>query len=188
MDLSIQQVEKSTRETVVIAQGVRDEAQEGKDAADATIAGIGGIRESSGTTFTSISRLSERVAAIGSIVSVIEELTEQTNLLALNSAIIAAQAGVHGKGFAIVADEIKELANRTKRSTTEIAGLIEGIREETGRTVAAIKTTEQRVAEGETLSRRSGDALDRIVASVQVVTGQITGDCPGCGGAGQGQP
>ena len=71
MDLSIQQVEKSTRETVVIAQGVRDEAQQGKDAADATIAGIGGIRESSGTTFTSISRLSERVAAIGSIVSVI---------------------------------------------------------------------------------------------------------------------
>jgi methyl-accepting chemotaxis protein len=173
MDISLQRVEKSIHETSDIAKGVRQEALEGKESAEATIAGIGGIRHSSGNTYSSINRLSERVAAIGNIVSVIEELTEQTNLLALNSAIIAAQAGEHGKGFAIVAGEIKQLANRTKGSTQEIAELIQGIREETGKAVEAIKVTEERVADGEQLSRRSGEALNRIVASVQVVTDRV---------------
>lgn len=175
MDVSIQQVEKSSRETVTIAEGVREEAREGKEAVDATILGIGEIRNSSGETFNSISRLSDRVAAIGKIVLVIDELTEQTNLLALNSAIIAAQAGEHGKGFAIVSGEIKELANRTKRSTREIEELIQGIREETDQAVTAIRATEERVADGEQLSRRSGEALSRIVNGVQVVTEQING-------------
>ena len=173
MDVSIQHVEKSTRETVAAAVEVREDARHGQEAVEATIRGIGEIRTSSGNTFTSISRLSERVAAIGKIVSVIDELTEQTNLLALNSAIIAAQAGEHGKGFAIVSEEIKELANRTKRSTREIDGLIQGIREETDQAVAAIRATEDRVADGEQLSRRSGEALNRIVTGVQVVTDQI---------------
>ena len=173
MDVSIQHVEKNTRETVAAAVEVREDARHGQEAVEATIHGIGEIRTSSGTTFGSISRLSDRVAAIGKIVSVIDELTEQTNLLALNSAIIAAQAGEHGKGFAIVSEEIKELANRTKRSTREIDGLIQGIREETDQAVAAIRTTEDRVADGEQLSRRSGEALNRIVTGVQVVTDQI---------------
>jgi methyl-accepting chemotaxis protein len=173
MDLSIRQVEKSVRETTQVAATVREEAHKGKEAVEATIAGIDDIRTSSGATYASISRLSERVAAIGKIVSVIEELTEQTNLLALNSAILAAQAGEHGKGFAIVSSEIKGLADRTRRSTMEIVGLIQGIREETGKAVTAIRTTEERVADGEQLSHRSGDALNRIVASVQVVTDQV---------------
>jgi methyl-accepting chemotaxis protein len=173
MDRSIQQVEKSTRETVAVAEGVREEAKKGKEAVEATILGIGEIRTSSGNTYSSISRLSERVAAIGNIISVIEEVTEQTNLLALNSAIIAAQAGEHGKGFAIVSQEIKELANRTRRSTKEIGELIQGITEETNQAVSAIRATEERVADGEQLSRRSGDALNRIVASVQAVTIQV---------------
>jgi methyl-accepting chemotaxis protein len=173
MEISIQHVEKSTRETVAAAVEVQEDARHGQEAVEATIRGIGEIRTSSGNTFTSITRLSERVAAIGKIVSVIDELTEQTNLLALNSAIIAAQAGEHGKGFAIVSGEIKELANRTKRSTREIEGLIQGIREETDQAVAAIRTTEDRVADGEQLSRRSGESLNRIVTGVQVVTDQI---------------
>jgi methyl-accepting chemotaxis protein len=173
MDVSLQHVEKSTRGTVAAAVEVQEDARHGQEAVEATIRGIGEIRTSSGNTFTSITRLSERVAAIGKIVSVIDELTEQTNLLALNSAIIAAQAGEHGKGFAIVSGEIKELANRTKRSTTEIEGLIQGMREETAQAVAAIRITEDRVADGEQLSRRSGDALNRIVTGVQLVTDQI---------------
>ena len=173
MDLSIRQVEKSVREATQVAATVREEAHSGQEAVEATIAGIDDIRNSSGAAHDSISRLSERVAAIGKIVSVIEELTEQTNLLALKSAIIAAQAGEHGRGFAIVSGEIKELANRTKRSTMEIVELIQGIRAETGKAVTAIRTTEERVADGEQLSHRSGEALNRIGASVQVVTGQV---------------
>ena len=173
MDRSIRQVERSVREATQVAASVREVAQTGKEAVEATIAGIGDIRASSGATYASILRLSERVESISKIVSVIEELTEQTNLLALNSAILAAQAGEHGKGFAVVSSEIKDLANRTKSSTAEIVGLIQGISEETGKAVTAIRATEDRVAGGEQLSHRSGEALNRIVASVGVVTGQV---------------
>jgi methyl-accepting chemotaxis protein len=173
MDSSIKQVESSARETVTISGQVQDDAQQGKAAVEATIAGINEIRSSSKRTFDSISTLSERVAAIGRILSVIDGIAEQTNLLALNSAIIAAQAGEHGKGFAIVAGEIKELANRTRQSTMEIAELIKGVREETGKAVEAIRQTEEKVAEGESLSQNSGAALYKIVNGVQMAAGQV---------------
>jgi methyl-accepting chemotaxis protein len=168
MDVSIKQVEQNAGETAAISAAVLRDAETGKEAVDATIDGIDQIRISSRNTFDSIDTLSNRVSAIGSILSVIDEIAEQTNLLALNSAIIAAQAGEHGKGFAIVAAEIKGLANRTRRSTMEIADLIAAVREETAKAVAAIRLTEQKVVEGETLSRRSGEALGKIVSGVEM--------------------
>jgi len=168
MDASNKQVEQNARETATISDEVLMDAEQGKSAVEATIKGIDEIRQSSSSTYSSINSLSERVAAIGSILSVIDEIAEQTNLLALNSAIIAAQAGEHGKGFAIVAGEIKGLANRTRQSTMEIASLIEGVQEETAKAVNAIRQTEGKVSEGEVLSRRSGEALGKIVAGVQM--------------------
>jgi len=168
MDASNKQVEQNARETASISDEVLMDAEQGKSAVEATIKGIDEIRQSSSSTYSSINSLSERVAAIGSILSVIDEIAEQTNLLALNSAIIAAQAGEHGKGFAIVAGEIKGLANRTRQSTMEIASLIEGVQEETAKAVTAIRQTEGKVSEGEVLSRRSGEALGKIVAGVQM--------------------
>ncbi len=168
MDASNKQVEQNARETASISDEVLLDAELGKSAVEATIKGIDAIRHSSSSTYSSISTLSERVSAIGSILSVIDEIAEQTNLLALNSAIIAAQAGEHGKGFAIVAGEIKGLANRTRQSTMEIASLIEGVQEETAKAVTAIRQTEEKVSEGEVLSKRSGEALGKIVAGVQM--------------------
>lgn len=173
MDQSIRQVEQSTLETATISENVQEEAKMGKAAVEATISGIDEIRRSSRNTFSSIRSLTDSVAEIGKILSVIDGLAEQTNLLALNSAIIAAQAGEHGRGFAIVAGEIKVLANNTKKSTMEIAELIGRVRQETEKAMKAIEITEQRVAEGEQLSHRSGDALNRIVASVQMVADQV---------------
>jgi len=170
MDASNKQVEQNARETASISDEVLKDAESGKSAVEATITGIEEIRHSSRSTFSSINNLSERVLAIGSILSVIDEIAEQTNLLALNSAIIAAQAGEHGKGFAIVAGEIKGLANRTRQSTMEIAALIEGVQEETAKAVTAIRQTEEKVSEGEILSRKSGDALGKIVAGVQMAS------------------
>lgn len=170
MDASNKQVEQNARETASISDEVLLDAELGKSAVEATIKGIEEIRNSSSSTFASINSLSGRVAAIGSILSVIDEIAEQTNLLALNSAIIAAQAGEHGKGFAIVAGEIKGLANRTRQSTMEIASLIEGVQEETAKAVSAIRQTEDKVSEGEVLSRRSGDALGKIVGGVQMAS------------------
>ena len=132
--------------------------------------GLSEIKRSSGITYEVITTLSGRASDIGAILSVIDEVAEQTNLLALNAAIIAAQAGEHGKGFAVVADEIKELAERTSSSTREIALVIRGVQEETQRAVEAINQAEKSIAEGEMLSHKSGEALNKIVGGVKKST------------------
>jgi methyl-accepting chemotaxis protein len=115
------------------------------------------------------------VGEIGSILSVIEEVTSQTNLLALNAAIIAAQSGDHGKGFMVVADEMKELADRTDSSTREIAEVIKGVQREAGRAVEAIASAGQSIEQGELLSRKSGDVLNKIVADVKLAGERVDG-------------
>lgn len=173
LDASIKQVEKNALETAAISEDVRQDAELGQEAVEATIFGIGEIRRSSRTTAAAIENLSARAVDIGKILSVIDDVAEQTKLLALNASIIAAQAGEHGKGFAVVADEIKELARRTSSSTREIAGIITGVQEETAQAVTAIRQAEQRIAEGEALSQRSGEALNKIVDGVQMATSRV---------------
>jgi methyl-accepting chemotaxis protein len=173
MDISIKQVEQNAQGAAAVTEAVRSDALTGQEAVAATISGIGEIKASSQLTFDSIDSLSKRVKAIGTIISVINEVAEQTNLLALNSAIIAAQAGEHGKGFAVVADQIKRLAMRTRNSTEEIADLITAIQKETGQAVTAINATEQRIADGERLSQRSGEALQKIVNGMEVALQQV---------------
>ena len=174
MDGSIKQVERNALNTAAISEEVRNDAETGRASVEATISGIGEIRRSSRITFEAIQNLSLRAGNIGKIILVIDELAEQTNLLALNASIIAAQAGEHGKGFAVVAEEIKELARRTGNSTREITDIIKGVQEETERAVKAINLSEQRIVEGEQLSHRSGAALNKIVAGVQMATDQVS--------------
>ena len=173
MDSAIHQVEKNAMDTSVISEEVRRDAEIGRASVEATIKGMQEIRRSSGITSEVIVTLSEKADDIGTILSVIDEVAEQTNLLALNAAIIAAQAGDQGKGFAVVADEIKELADRTSSSTREIALLIKGVQEETRRAVEAINLAEKSIAEGERLSEKSGEALNKIVGGVKKATEQI---------------
>lgn len=167
MGCSIQQVEQNATETAAISVKVLQGAEEGKASVEATITGMEEIRSASSITSEVIATLSERVTNIGTILSVIDEVTGQTSLLALNAAIIAAQAGEHGKGFMVVADEIKDLAERTSSSTQEIAAVIKGVQQETARAVEAIKLSEGKIAEGELLSRKSGEALVNIVGEVK---------------------
>jgi methyl-accepting chemotaxis protein len=173
MDSSIKQVEKNVMETAGIAEEVRRDAETGRNAVEATIAGINEIRRASGITYEVINTLSVRAHDIGTILSVIDEVAEQTNLLALNAAIIAAQAGEHGKGFAVVADEIKELAERTSSSTREIAKVIRGVQDETQRAVDAIAQAEKSIADGEVLSQKSGEALNKIFSGVKQSTDRM---------------
>jgi methyl-accepting chemotaxis protein len=173
MDSSIKQVEKNVMETAGIAEDVRKDAEVGRNAVEATIAGINEIRRASGITYEVINTLSVRAHDIGTILSVIDEVAEQTNLLALNAAIIAAQAGEHGKGFAVVADEIKELAERTSSSTREIAKVIRGVQDETQRAVDAIAQAEKSIADGEVLSQKSGEALNKIFSGVKQSTDRM---------------
>jgi methyl-accepting chemotaxis protein len=173
MDSAIKEVERNAIETVAIADEVRRDAESGRNAVEATIVGMNEIRESSRVTATVIETLSTRVGDIGTILSVIDEVAEQTNLLALNAAIIAAQAGEHGKGFAVVADEIKDLAERTSSSTREITEVIRGVQDETQRAVEVIDQTEQRIAKGELLTNKAGEALNKIVAGISRSNSQM---------------
>jgi methyl-accepting chemotaxis protein len=173
MDATIRQVEESAQSAATITTLVLSDAEEGKKSVEATITGIGEIRRSSAITVEVIDDLSRRAREIDAILAVIDEVAAQTNLLALNAAIIAAQAGDQGKGFSVVAEEIKQLADRTSHSTREIAELIKGVQQGTERAVQAIRSAEASIAEGESLSGKSGEALAKICDGTSRAASQV---------------
>jgi methyl-accepting chemotaxis protein len=174
MERSVRQIEQSAQTTARISVDVLRDAELGNTSVESTISGIYQIRSASHTVEQAVGNLSVYAARIGTILQVIDEVTEQTKLLALNASIIAAQAGEHGKGFGVVAHEIKELARRTTASTRQIAEIVNGVKGETEKAVMAITLSEQAVAEGEQLSQRSGAALHKIVRGVKVATEQVS--------------
>src|SRR5205814_8709423 len=110
-----------------------------------------------------IARLGDRSVAIGKILNVIDDVAEQTNLLALNAAILAAQAGEYGKGFSVVAAEIRELSERTASSTREIANLIRAVQDEVSNALQAMASGSRLVEDGVSLSHEAGRALNNIL-------------------------
>ena len=173
MDTSIRHVGENASSTAEIVRHVLLEAEAGRESVQATIAGISEIRNASRTTADVIHELSASAVDISAILRVIDEVTVQTNLLALNAAIIAAQAGEHGKGFAIVADEIKQLADRTKESTREIANVIARVLEKTDLAVKTIAVSRQSIESGADLSRHAGEVLDTIYSRVKSSSSQV---------------
>jgi methyl-accepting chemotaxis protein len=173
-DTSIRQIEAYAKESAAISDKLRGDAETGKRAVEETIAGIDVIIQASRTTADAISDLSHKAQSIGSIVTVIDEIAGQTNLLALNASIISAQAGEHGKGFGVVAAEIKQLAERTGRSTKEIADTVKGIQEQMKRAVAAIQASEESIKAGGKLSLKAGDALGKVVGGVTQTAQQMS--------------
>lgn len=124
-------------------------------------------------TAQQVEGLGVRSEEIGAIVGTIEDIADQTNLLALNAAIEAARAGEQGRGFAVVADEVRALAERTTRATKEIAGMIRAIQSETRLAVASMEEGVHEVETGTTEAARSGSALQQILDQINEVTGQI---------------
>src|SRR5512135_1629229 len=128
-----------------------------------TIDGMNRMETTARRTADVVNRLGGRAESIGSILTVIEDITDQTSLLALNAAILAAQAGEHGKGMSVVATEIRELANRTAASTQEISKLIVAVQEDSREAVAVMGKGVQLTTEGTRLAREAGDALQKIL-------------------------
>ena len=116
----------------------------------------------------------ERSLEIGAIIEVINEIATQTNLLALNAAIEAARAGEQGKGFAVVADEVRKLAERAARATKDITGLIKGIQVETSEAVTVMEEGTREVEEGTKLADQAGAALREIEQIVQQTASLVT--------------
>ncbi len=165
MDASTKQIEANATETFNIANRVMSDAKEGVSAVNITIEGMKQIREASNHVAETIGSFVQKVDDIGKILSVIEEVTAQTNLLALNAAIIASQSGEYGKSFAVVADEIKELSERTAASTKEIATIIRAVQTESIQAKESVVSGNATVEKGSELANKAGAVLMKISES-----------------------
>lgn len=165
MSASIAQVETNAARSYDLTLAVTDAAESGMRAVRETIEGMEHIRQSVVETSSVIARLGERSVAIGKILNVIEDVAEQTNLLALNAAILAAQAGEYGKGFSVVAGEIRDLSERTASSTRDIAGLIRAVQGEVDNALRTTSAGSALVETGVSLSHEAGKALNKILDS-----------------------
>jgi methyl-accepting chemotaxis protein len=173
MDRAIHEVGEHVRGASDLTQRVTESAEEGSTAVMATIQGIAVIRDQTQGAKQALEGLAERVSEIGEIATVIGGVSDETNLLSLNAAIIAAQAGEHGKAFAVVADQVKTLAQRTSESAKQIEEMIRGVQAESAHAVRTMATGIESVEEGVSRSRIAGEALETIrttahEASVQV--------------------
>ncbi len=163
---SIKEVEQHARESAALSEKVTEDASTlGVASIGKTMEGMRNIKAAVEKTSETIHKLGGRSDEIGNILTVIEEITDQTTLLALNAAILAAQAGEHGKGFSVVAGEIKDLAERTAFSTQEIAQLIQSVRQEVKEAVDSMEDGMTSVNEGLKLTKDASTALHKILES-----------------------
>jgi len=163
---SVREVESRSKESAELSEQVKcDAATFGMTSIEKTINGMQQIKRSVEKTADYIQKLGGRSEEIGKILNVIDDITDQTTLLALNAAILAAQAGEHGKGFSVVADEIKQLADRTSLSTQEIGNLIQSVQQEVSDAIDAMKEGLKSVETGFKVTSEAADALRKIVES-----------------------
>lgn len=155
------------------AQRASQSATNGSLVVNATISVMGQIAEKVQESARTVESLGARSDQIGAIIGTIEDIADQTNLLALNAAIEAARAGEQGRGFAVVADEVRALAERTTRATREIGEMIKAIQNETKGAVASMEQGVRQVEAGTIEAAKSGDALRDILDQVNDVALQV---------------
>jgi methyl-accepting chemotaxis protein len=165
MDSTVEELRQASQSTAEISRQVREDAEAGGDAVTRTLEGINLSDELTSRAAQTLDELQRSVGQISQILNVIEEITGRTNLLALNAAIIAAQAGEHGAGFTVVADEIRQLADRTRGSTKEIANIIKTVQNGSRQAVQRMHEGVAKVRDNVQLAREASQSLSKIVSS-----------------------
>jgi methyl-accepting chemotaxis protein len=149
------------------------DAQLGKEAINATENSMNKIKESNNLSYTALNELTADIKSVSKILKVIEDIAEETALLALNAAIIAAQSGEQGKSFAVVAEEIKELAERTGLSTKEISNIIQNILTKSDKATSAINQSTKAIQEGVELTSQTGEIFKKILSSIEMADERV---------------
>ncbi len=173
MSQTIMEVARNASDAAEISKEASDIAIKGKDSVEKTVQGILNVSETVKNAASTITELGKSSSEIGNIIRVIDDIADQTNLLALNAAIEAARAGEQGRGFAVVADEVRKLAERTGKATKEIASMIKKIQSETERSVESINLGMTEVEGGVRLAEEAMEALQRIVNTVQMTVDRV---------------
>ncbi|WP_375154413.1 methyl-accepting chemotaxis protein [Pseudomonas sp. Q2-TVG4-2] len=166
-------VDEVARNAVATSEASRESdstAQHGRQQVIKTVESIGLLAGDVTTTATQVEHLAGQVRDISKVLDVIRSIAEQTNLLALNAAIEAARAGEAGRGFAVVADEVRALAHRTQQSTQEIEQMIGDVHQGTDKAVQAMQASNERARSTLDVARTAGEALDNITRAISQIS------------------
>ena len=174
MSSTVMQVSDNSNKAAEAARKAAETAKRGGNIVDDTLTKMRVIADSVSATARKMEELGKSSDQIGRIIGVIDDIADQTNLLALNAAIEAARAGEQGRGFAVVADEVRKLAERTTSATKEIAQMIKNIQDETKVAVSAMEQGTKQVEEGVMSTAQAGDALKEIIMMADQVGEMIT--------------
>ena len=173
MAAGVEQVAANAQSVVAASEQTRASAEHGAIAVRETVAGMTEIQQVVADAAHKVDELGKLSEKIGAVVETIDDIAEQTNLLALNAAIEAARAGEHGRGFAVVADEVRKLAERSQRETRAIGELIRDVQHGTRDAVQAMEAGSERVEAGAARADQAGTALDAILVAVESSTASI---------------
>jgi methyl-accepting chemotaxis protein len=175
MNSTILEVARNAGDAAATAGQANSMAATGADLVDKVIAVMGSVSEKAAGLKAEMRGLGEQAQGIGQIMQVISDIADQTNLLALNAAIEAARAGEAGRGFAVVADEVRKLAEKTMTATKEVSNFIRAIQDSAGRNMAATDETTHVIEQADALAHDAGDALRQILNFVERTSDQVRG-------------